>query len=90
MSGSGSAQQFGTAHHTEPSVGAWSDDDSPNVNQMGAAHPVHQGVSDVAPYSAKTADSVSVTTSWRTHRNGASLPQPYTKRNAGSVYNFDS
>lgn len=86
---SGSSSQFGTGQHSGASIGAYDDDTSSGPDQTGALHPVHQGVTDVTPLSAKTSSSVDRATAWRNHRSGSSLPQPYAKRNAGSVYSFD-
>lgn len=81
--------QFSTAHHSAPSIGAWDDDDTPNVDQTGSAHPVHQGVIDVSPLSSRNMTTIERATAWRNHRNASGLPQPYAKKNAGSFYSFD-
>lgn len=79
------SHQFAT---TRLSLGAFGGDDTADdQNQMGAAHPVHQGTVDVTPLMTSTLGTVAQTTAWRQHRGG-SLPQPYTKRNAGSVFSF--
>jgi hypothetical protein len=78
--------QFATQHSV--SIGA-DDEVGSNTHQTGAANPMYQGVPDVVPLSSKTMSSVDRTTAWRNHRNGTSLPQPYSKRNAGSIYSFD-
>lgn len=89
MASSTRSIQFGTGTHSGASIGAWDDDTTPNVDQTGAAHPVHQGVMDVTPLSAKTMSTIDRATAWRNHRSASSLPQPYAKRNAGSIYSFD-
>lgn len=79
--------QFATHHSV--SIGA-DDEVGSGVNQTGSAHPSYQGVADVVPLSASTLSSVDRTTAWRNHRDGSSLPQPFSARNAGSIYKFDS
>lgn len=81
--------QFATAQHRGVSIGAWDDDSTANVDQTGAANPVHQGPIDVTPLSAKNMSSIDRATAWRNRRSGDSLPQPYSRRNAGSLYSFD-
>lgn len=90
MASSTRSIQFGTGHHAGASIGAFDDDLIPNTNQMGAAHPVHQGVEDVSPLSRENLDSVGRTTMWRSHKSGTSIPQPYSKRTSGSFIKFDS
>lgn len=89
MASSTRSIQFGTGQHAGAVIGAWDDDTVSNLDQMGAAHPVHQGVTDVTPLGARTMSTVDRATAWRNHRSGTSLPQPYAKRNAGSIYSFD-
>lgn len=70
------------------SLGGYDDDTPSGDNQMGAANPVHQGVSEVTPWMASTAGTVASTTAWRSRKGAGALPQPYTARNAGSVFKF--
>lgn len=82
-----SSMQFATHHAV--SIGA-DDEYNEGTHQTGSAHPKYQGVPDVVPLSSKTLSSADRTTAWRQHRNGSSLPQPYSKRNSGSIYSFDN
>ena len=89
MSVSLSSVQFGG--HAKSSTGAleMGDDTSyGQVNQMGAANPVHQGDFDVAPLMASTFGTVANTTMWRQRRNKDSRVLAYTGANAGSVFKF--
>lgn len=84
------SMQFGTARHARLSVGVGGDDDDyADTDQMGASNPVHQGVSEVTPWMADTAGTVAATTAWKSRKSAGSLPQPYTARNAGSVFKFN-
>lgn len=81
-----SSMQFSA--HRSVSIGA-DEDYSPGTHQTGAANPMYQGVPDVVPLGAKTMSSADRTTAWRVHRGANSLPQPFSKRNSGSIYSFD-
>ena len=70
------------------SLGGYDDDQPSGDSQLGSQHPVHQGVSEVTPWMASTAGTVASTTAWRSRKGAGSMPQPYTARNAGSVFKF--
>lgn len=88
MPASMKSMQFSTARHSRLEVGT-SDDDTPDRDQLGAMNPVHQGVVEVTPLMTSTFGSVANTTAWRSRKGAGALPQPYTSRNAGSVFNFN-
>lgn len=89
MASSTKSIQFATGTHSGAAIGAWDDDSTAQIDQTGGAHPVHQGVVDVTPLSSRTMSSIDRATAWRNHRSANALPQPYAKRNAGSIYSFD-
>lgn len=73
--------------HENPSLGAISDV-SPS-NSTGDSRPKYQGPTSVVPHRADTNSTFGRATAWTVPRSGFGLPQPYSKRNAGSVFNFN-
>lgn len=82
-----SSMQFAT--HSALSIGG-DDEYDMGDHQTGAPNPNYKGVPDVVPLGAKTASSADRSTAWRIHRSGRSMPQPYSARTSGSLYNFDN
>jgi hypothetical protein len=89
MSGSGSIRQFGTAHHSRVTMGAWDDDNTPDTSQIGQPHPVHQGVTSVTPYSASTSSTLGRMRAWRLNRSGNDIPSGIFKGGEGSIIDFN-
>ena len=81
-----SSMQFAT--HSALSIGGDSEYDT-GEHQTGKPNPNYHAVPDVMPLSSRTASSADRTTAWRIHRVGSSLPQPYSARTSGTLYNFD-
>lgn len=85
MSESGSSVQF---RHAGVNLGDY-DDFQFKEHQTGMANPVHQGVTEVSPLMAGNLSSASRQTAWRLRRDGSSLPQPLSRENSGSIYNWN-
>lgn len=79
-----SSMQFAT--HSPLSIG--DEEVDMGEHQTGKPNPNYRGVPDVVPLSSATLTSADRTTAWRLHRNARSMPQPYSKRTAGSIYKF--
>jgi hypothetical protein len=75
-SASGSAAQF---RHSSIEMGTWIEDQSEAFKK----------VPNVAPYMQGTGTSAERVTAWRMHRDGGSLPQPFSKRTSGSIYRWN-
>ena len=75
-SASGSSAQF---RHSPVEVGTWIEDQSGSF----------KNVPDVVPYMQGTGTSADRATAWRMHRDGAALPQPFSKRTSGSIYRWN-
>ena len=73
---SGSSAQF---RHNPVEIGTWTEDQNS----------AFQKVPDVVPYMAGTGTSAERATAWRMHRDGAALPQPFSKRTSGSIYRWN-
>lgn len=85
MSTSGSSVQF---RHAGVDLGDY-DDFQFKEHQTGMANPVHQGVTEVSPLMAGNLTSAARQTAWRLRRDGSSLPQPLSRENSGSIYNWN-
>ena len=82
---SGSSVQFG---HAGVDLGDY-DDFQYREHQTGEANPVHQGVIEVSPLMGANLSTAQRQTAWRLRRDGTSLPQPLSRENAGSIYNWN-
>lgn len=83
---SGSSVQF---KHARVSLGDY-DDFSYDKHQTGEAHPVHQGVIEVAPLTTANSSSAKRMTAWKIKRDGSAPPSPLSAENAGSNYNWNA
>lgn len=73
---SGSSAQF---RKSPVEIGTWTADQT----EVFAKTP------DVVPYMQGTGTSADRATAWRMHRDGAALPQPFSKRTSGSIYRWN-
>jgi hypothetical protein len=71
---SGSNAQF---YNPGVSIGTWIDQQQ------------NRDVVDVTPFMSGTDTSANRATAWRLSRKPNSLPQPFTKKTAGSIYRFN-
>jgi hypothetical protein len=85
-SSSGSSAQF---QHSNLDLGDYDDFQYKN-HQTGDSNPTHQGVLEVTPLMAANLSTASRQTAWRLRRDGTALPQPLSKENAGSIYNWNT
>ena len=79
------SMQFATRHSFHPGA---DEEYEVGEHQTGSEHPEYQGPSDVLPLSGKTLSSADRVSAWRLRKTWREAPQPYSRRTAGSLFEF--